>query len=566
MILGKSAIPVLAGFLMLLLSIPAFALSMPELERLTAPVALYQDELLSQILSASTHPDEISEAAEYLRSQGGKVKEMPPYEWDSGVKALLYTPDILARLDDEKEWTEKLGKAVTEQLDDVMTAIQNLRKRAMKSKSFTDSEYQNVVVNNGNITIEQKKDPDKVYYPTYSSSDLLLGNALSLALTFAVAGLVSDWWRCSYFDWGWRSICYRPWYLTSYCYPPGGYYYRWYYMEDYYIYRSRSHHRGCRWYPPRRGFMPPPPRPYPGPPPPRGRRRHGNEYAYTPAPRNYVPIPSGMIRTPYYNPKAPSIRNGRVPAATVARPGLREIGRRTNDPRINIGGENRRASRPGGPGIRDAAGTRAINHGNYRHDGMTRPGKMRNRSNRFGNRDLATGNVRHGINNDGRRFRPGRMPGNNIGHGWNERTNDGRRFRHGNDSSFPRRTTGIRNGSGTVHPTTNRVREKIRTRPAGIERDMTRRSMSGGGSHRMTTGGSHHHRSMSGGGSHRMTTGWGSHHRTMSGGGSHRMTTGGTHHRTMSGGGSHRMTTGGSHHRSMSRGGSHHGSSGRHRR
>ena len=488
--LRKSATAIIAAFMLMLLSVPAFALSVPELERLTAPVALYQDELLSHILSASTHPDEITEAAEYLRDNGGTVSEMPSYEWDSGVKALLYTPNILAKMDSNPEWTKKLGTAVKDQLNDVMTAIQNLRKKAMKSKSFTDSEYQNVVVNNGNITIEQKKDTDKVYYPTYSTSDLLLGNVVSLAFSFAVAGIVSDWWRCNYLDWGWNTICYRPWYLTNYRYAPGGYYHNWYYMDNKYISVSRTNLTGYVWYPPRRGYMPPPPKPMPPPPPPGTRRRDIDKMH---ADRNYVPMPKDMSRTPYHNNGS---HNGKIhddrhdhhdhhnDNNRPGRPG-------SNDPKIHDRNDHNDHhvrdndnNRPGRPGSNDPK----IHDGNDRHEHHVRD------NNRPGSNDPK---IHDRNDHNDHHVRDNNRPGSNDPkiHDRNDRHDH-----HVRDNDGGNKPAVKHNPSGTNKPAVKHSPSET-NRPAVKHNNSRVSKPSGSSVHHRSSVGSHHRRA--GGGRHR---------------------------------------------------------------
>ena len=252
------------GFILLsCTSVFADIKSKTELDELVAPIALYQDDLLSNILTASTCPDEIDEALDYLEANGGKVDTMPDNDWSPSVKALLYTPEILQDMGDNPEWTLALGDAVNEQLQDVMSSIQKLRRKAMNSGAFTNSAFQKVSDIDGNITIESTE-PGKVYVPEYSSSGLLTGGngdggILGLVIKYAVVGLVANWWSNNECNWRDRSIYYRPWTLSSYNYYPNSYYYDYYYMGDPYMDYATQYKTSYAWYPRRDGYRPPQP-------------------------------------------------------------------------------------------------------------------------------------------------------------------------------------------------------------------------------------------------------------------------------------------------------------------
>src|SRR6056297_3637608 len=106
-----------------------------ELDQLLAPIALYPDALLSQVLIAATYPLEIVSAARWSRDNPdldgeNAVAAVADRDWDPSVKALVAFPDLLARLDQDLEWTRNLGDAVLLQEQDVMDSIQFLRARA----------------------------------------------------------------------------------------------------------------------------------------------------------------------------------------------------------------------------------------------------------------------------------------------------------------------------------------------------------------------------------------------------------------------------------------------------
>lgn len=113
-------------------------LSQNELENLVAPIALYPDALLSQVLVASTYPREVEEAQQWLQEnpylQGRALMAAAQEQsWDPSVQALVAFPDVLARLNGDLSWTTELGNAFLGQQGDVMNAIQNLRAEARGS-------------------------------------------------------------------------------------------------------------------------------------------------------------------------------------------------------------------------------------------------------------------------------------------------------------------------------------------------------------------------------------------------------------------------------------------------
>src|SRR5947207_3474635 len=111
-----------------------------QIDQSVAPIALYPDQLLAQVLMAATYPQQIVEAAEWLKdpnSAGLKgdalVAALQPLPWDPSVKALVAFPQIIAMMSDHIEWTEALGVAFATQQAEVMARVQALRHLAVKS-------------------------------------------------------------------------------------------------------------------------------------------------------------------------------------------------------------------------------------------------------------------------------------------------------------------------------------------------------------------------------------------------------------------------------------------------
>ncbi len=151
------------------------ALKQEELEQLLAPIALYPDDLVSQLLMASTYPLEIVMADRWVKAHkdlkgdaAAKALEQEP--WDASVKSLVNFPDLLAMMSDKLDWTQKLGDTFLGQQTEVMDTIQKLRAKAKESGNLETNENQKVEVQQQGstqvITI-QSANPQVVYVPVY---------------------------------------------------------------------------------------------------------------------------------------------------------------------------------------------------------------------------------------------------------------------------------------------------------------------------------------------------------------------------------------------------------------
>jgi hypothetical protein len=155
---------------------PGAELLKPEqLEALVAPIALYPDELLANVLAASTYPLEVVQADRWLKEhktlKGDALKqEVEKQSWDNSVKALASTADVISMMSDKVDWTKNLGDAVLAQQPDVMDAVQRLRSKAYDNKKLVTTKQQKVSVqtqeNKQAIIIEQA-DPNAMYVPYY---------------------------------------------------------------------------------------------------------------------------------------------------------------------------------------------------------------------------------------------------------------------------------------------------------------------------------------------------------------------------------------------------------------
>jgi hypothetical protein len=155
---------------------PGAELLKPEqLEALVAPIALYPDALLANVLAASTYPLEVVQADRWLKERktlkGDALKaQVEKQSWDDSVKALTSTADVISMMSDKVDWTKNLGDAVLAQQPDVMDAIQRLRSKAYDNKKLVTTKQQKVSVqaqeNKQAIVIEQA-DPNTMYVPYY---------------------------------------------------------------------------------------------------------------------------------------------------------------------------------------------------------------------------------------------------------------------------------------------------------------------------------------------------------------------------------------------------------------
>jgi uncharacterized membrane protein YgcG len=150
----------------------SYAAQSPEqLQQLVAPIALYPDSLVAAILPAATFPEQIVEADRWLQANQGLAaddlaREANQQPWDASVKALTAFPAVLGNMDQNLSWTSALGEAYYNQPQDVMAAVQNLRRSAEAAGTLQGSPEQDVTTDGSDIDIEPT-DPDDVYVPQY---------------------------------------------------------------------------------------------------------------------------------------------------------------------------------------------------------------------------------------------------------------------------------------------------------------------------------------------------------------------------------------------------------------
>ncbi|OYD78153.1 Protein of unknown function [Burkholderia sp. YR290] len=143
-----------------------------QLDSLTAPIALYPDALLAQVLMAATFPQDVTAAAAWSKANSqykgdDAVKAVASEPWDPSVQSLVAFPQVLATMASKPDWVTQLGNAFLAQPDDVMDSVQRLRKQAQSAGNLKTSEQQKVIVEQSTIQIVPAN-PQVVYVPTYN--------------------------------------------------------------------------------------------------------------------------------------------------------------------------------------------------------------------------------------------------------------------------------------------------------------------------------------------------------------------------------------------------------------
>jgi hypothetical protein len=200
--------------------------SVEQLEQLVAPIALYPDALVAQILAGSTYPTQIVEADRWLQQNAslkadGLAKAVDQQSWDASVKALTQFPSVLDNMSKNLSWTSALGDAYFNQQQDVMNAVQELRRKAKDAGNLKTTKEQTVTTQGtGSQTtvIIQPASPTVVYVPTYSPAvvygtpvpaypgysgwDVAAASMISFGVGMMVGAAISGGGCCG---WGWNS-------------------------------------------------------------------------------------------------------------------------------------------------------------------------------------------------------------------------------------------------------------------------------------------------------------------------------------------------------------------------
>ncbi|WP_395708930.1 DUF3300 domain-containing protein [Reyranella sp.] len=178
---GRRGLLLLSVAAVVSLSLPSFAqtdkktFSPEELDQILAPIALYDDALLSQVLMAATYPLEIVEASRWLQANtnlkgDAAVKAVADKSWDVSVKSMVAFPPVLSQLNDHLDWTQKLGDAFLGQQQDVAASIQRLRAKAAAAGTLKSGPQTTVTTESQGgetVYVVQQASPDVVYVPSH---------------------------------------------------------------------------------------------------------------------------------------------------------------------------------------------------------------------------------------------------------------------------------------------------------------------------------------------------------------------------------------------------------------
>jgi len=204
-----------------------------QLQQLVAPIALYPDELVAEVLAGATYPTQVVEANRWLQDhknlQGKQLADQVDKQpWDSSVKALTEFPSVLANMDKNLSWTSSLGDAYMNQQQDVTDAVQSMRQRAETAGNLKGNSQQRVE-KQGNTIVIEPADPEVVYVPTYDpwvvyGAPLVVwpgwfwypglyvpGPGIGFGVGFGL-GFVGGFgwgWHHWGFDWGHRNVIYN---------------------------------------------------------------------------------------------------------------------------------------------------------------------------------------------------------------------------------------------------------------------------------------------------------------------------------------------------------------------
>src|SRR5271170_5262586 len=243
---GLRSVSVLCVLLLVLPDGPAFpqdqqqqgndqAKTLPpdQLDSLLAPIALYPDPLLSQVLVASTYPLEIVQADRWLKQntalQGKPLTEAAAKQsWDPSVQAMVMYPDVLKRMDDNIDWTTDLGNAFLAQQSDVMDAVQRLRQKAEQGGKLETTPQQTVTTkteDNTKYIVIEPASPQVIYVPQYNpvvvygpppviypypaiyyppppTGAIVAASVISFGVGLAVGSWMSGWHGWGGYGWG----------------------------------------------------------------------------------------------------------------------------------------------------------------------------------------------------------------------------------------------------------------------------------------------------------------------------------------------------------------------------
>ncbi|MFI5182459.1 MAG: DUF3300 domain-containing protein [Thermoanaerobaculia bacterium] len=170
--------------------------SSDQLDNLLAPIALYPDPLLAQVLVAATFPDDVDQAARFVRGDAN-ADDVDGQPWDVSVKSVAHYPEVLEMMADKLDWTTALGQAYVNQSTDLMASVQRLRAQARAAGNLTTTPEMEVVDSGGEIELWPAQ-PQYLFVPEYDPAIVFFGRA---PLSFGARFLIGSW---LVYDCDWR--------------------------------------------------------------------------------------------------------------------------------------------------------------------------------------------------------------------------------------------------------------------------------------------------------------------------------------------------------------------------
>ena len=193
-----------------------------QIDNLTGPIALYPDALLAQVLVAATFPDQIQDAATWVRANGTDGVDNQP--WDVSVKAVAHYPSALNSMADKIDWTTALGKAYASQSSEVMASVQRLRGLAAQQGNLNNSSQQQVVRENDTYEIVPTQ-TQIIYVPVYDPYIVYTQPIFNIGFSsrywsYGVGFPIGSWlsYDC---DWRYGRVYYNGWAPAYYAYAGG---------------------------------------------------------------------------------------------------------------------------------------------------------------------------------------------------------------------------------------------------------------------------------------------------------------------------------------------------------
>jgi hypothetical protein len=201
---------------------PYESFSPEQLDNLLSPIALYPDPLLAQVLVAATFPDQVEEAARWVRGNG--QNGVDDQNWDVSVKAVAHYPTVIEMMADKIDWTTSLGQAYVNQSTDVSSSVQRLRHLARNVGNLQTTPQQEVLVNDDYIAIDPVQ-PQLIYVPVYDPAICYYRHPYyGPAIAFGVGFPIGAWLNLDFrwgFHGGYGGVFYHGWQ------PWGGWNARW---------------------------------------------------------------------------------------------------------------------------------------------------------------------------------------------------------------------------------------------------------------------------------------------------------------------------------------------------